>query len=340
MKQNQSVFFSATISTVLLLAITAFFILLSGASLGDAVASFLSGAFGSTTSIGEILVKATPLIFMGLGCAVAFRTGFFNLGAEGQFYIGALVTTAIGLNFPISNVGTTILLIVCAFVGGGLWAMLAAFLKEKLKISEVITTIMLNYIAINLVGLMIRTVLQDPSGSMPQSAKLDTDMLMSLLFPPTRINAGIFMALGMAVFVWLMMERTTLGYELKAVGFNGRAAKVCGISVVKSVIISALLSGGLAGIAGSVEVLGIQKKLLEGISSDAGYTAILIALLAKNSPIAVVFISLFYATMQVGAASMQRSLGIPAALVNVIMGLIVTCILCKDVFTWKKKEGK
>ena len=150
--------------------------------------------------------------------------------------------------------------------------------------------------------------------------------------PPTRLNAGIFIALAAVLAVWFLLEKTTFGYELKVVGFNRRAAKCNGISVMKNIVFSAFLSGGLAGLAGVNEVLGVQKKLLEGISSDCGYTAVLVALMASNHPAGVLGAAGGFAAMQIGANSMQRQLGIPSAIVNILTGLVVLLILGKSMF--------
>ncbi len=317
---------------------TSLFIISAGANIFDAYTSFIAGLL-SLNGVGETLVKSTPLILTSLGCAVAFKTGFFNIGAEGQFYVGALAATATALSLPFQGFLNTMISILVAFIVGGVYAAIPALLKTKLQISEVITTIMLNYIAINLIGLAVRTFLMDPAGSVPQSARIDSATTLPLLLLPTRINLGIVIAF-MAVFVvWFIMDKTTLGFELKSVGFNSRAAKVSGISIMKSVIISALLSGGLAAIAGSVEVLGIQKKLVDGISSDVGYTAVLISLLCKNNPILVAVVSVLYAALSVGAATMQRQTGVPSSIVNIIMGIVVILILAKDLFTRKKEAN-
>lgn len=329
-KQRVFSFISITLITVLT---GMFLIALAGASPIAAVGMFFKGIFGNSSSFCEVFVKATPLILAGLGCAVAFKTGFFNIGAEGQFYMGAVIAAWISLNLTQLPGGVRIILsILAGFVVGGLWALIAAVLKAKFRISEIIVTIMLNYIAINFTGLAVRTFLMDPAGSVPQSARIEADAAFGLLMPPARINAGLFIALAAVVLVWIILEKTTVGYEIKVVGFNRRAAQCNGISAMKNIILSAALSGGLAGLAGVIEVLGIQKKLLEGISADCGYTAVLVALLASNHPVGVLFVAIGFAAMQVGANSMQRQMGVPSAIVNILMGLLVLLILGKQIF--------
>ncbi|MFQ9511535.1 MAG: ABC transporter permease, partial [Lachnospiraceae bacterium] len=211
--------------------------------------------------------------------------------------------------------------------------------KAKLGISEIIVTIMLNYISINFLGLAVRSFLMDPAGSVPQSAKIAADTVLPKIVPRTRLHIGFIIAIVAAIIVWLIMEKTTVGYEIKVVGFNKRAAKCNGISVMKNIILSAFISGGLAGMAGVIEVLAIQKKLLEGISSNCGYTAVLIALIASNHPLGVVGAAIGFAAMQVGANSIQRQLGIPSAIVNILVGLVVLLILMRTIFTKKQKKA-
>ena len=311
-------------------------ILASDADPATAYSFFFKGIFGNVTSFAEVFVKATPLIFTGLGCAVAFRTGFFNIGAEGQFYVGAIAATMVALKVT-GPVGL-ILALVVGFLAGGAWALIAALFKAKLGISEIIVTIMLNYIAINFLGIAVRTFLMDPAGSVPQSAKFDPSVLLPQIVERTRLHAGFIIAIAAVIIVWFVLEKTTIGYEIKVVGFNKRAATCNGISVMKNIVISAFLSGGLAGLAGVVELLAIQKKLIEGMSSNCGYTAVLIALMASNHPIGVIIASVVMAAMQVGASSMQRQMGVPSAIVDILIGLVVLLILAKGVIRSKKAK--
>lgn len=327
---------------VLAIAATTLMMLLCHASPAEAYQMFFNGIFGNLSSFCEVFVKATPLILTGLGCAVAFKTGFFNIGAEGQFYVGAVAAAMIALNLTsVPGPARIVLSMLAGFLCGGVWALVAAIFKAKFGISEIIVTIMLNYIAINFLGIAVRTFLMDPEGTVPQSARIDSSAALGLLMPPARLNAGIIIAVAAVIIVWVLMEKTKVGYEIKVVGSNQRAAKCNGISVMKNIVISAFLSGGLAGLAGVIEVIGIQKKLLEGISSDCGYTAVLIALIASNNPIGVLIAAVGFAAMQVGVNSMQRQLSIPSAIVNILMGLVVLLILGRQVFRlsfYRKKE--
>ncbi|MDD3221094.1 MAG: ABC transporter permease [Clostridia bacterium] len=339
MTDRKGKFLQFLVIAVITIAVGTGLIMLSNANPAEAYGNFFRGIFGNLNGFCEVFVKATPLIFTGLGCAVAFRTGFFNIGAEGQFYMGALAAAGVALGMPqVPGVARIILAILAGFFAGGVWALIAALFKAKLGISEIIVTIMLNYIAINLIGIAVRTFLMDPSGSVPQSAKIDESAQLGQLLPPTRLHAGFLIALAAVIIIWFVLKKTTLGYEIKVVGFNKRAAACNGISVMKNIVISAFLSGGLAGLAGVVEVLAIQKKLLEGISSNCGYTAVLVALLAGNNPIGVLFAAIGMAAMQVGANTMQRQMGVPSAIVDILVGLVVLLILAKGLMNRKKTK--
>ena len=319
------------------IAVGTVLIMMSNANPAEAYANFFKGIFGNLNGFCEVFVKATPLIFTGLGCAVAFRTGFFNIGAEGQFYVGALTASMVALN--IQGAAGIVLALAAGFLAGGVWALIAAVFKAKLVNSVIIVTLRWNYIAINLVGIAVRTFLMDSAGSVPQSAKFDSSVWLPQLLPPTRLHAGFILALVSVAVVWFLLEKTTVGYEIKVVGFNKRAAACNGISVMKNIVISAFLSGGLAGMAGVVEVLAIQKKLLEGISSNCGYTAVLIALMAGNHPVGVIVASVAMAAMQVGANTMQRQLGVPSAIVDILIGLVVLLLLAKGLIRRKKVKN-
>ena len=327
---------------VITLLLATLLVIACGTNPVEAYRLFVKGIFGSPQGFAEIFVKACPLILTGLGCAAAYQTGFFTIGAEGQFYVGALTATIVVLKFQETLPGIVVILMamVTAFVTGGIWAFIAAFFKAKFNISEIIVTIMLNYIAINFLGYSVRGYLQDPEGHVPQSAKVVDAVWLKSIIPSTRFHAGIIIAFVCVAFTWFLMKKTTVGYALKAVGYNRRASECVGIPVMKHIVLSAILSGGFAGLAGIIEVLATQKKLIEGISGGCGYTAVLVALIAFNHPAGVLFVSVFYAAMEVGAGSMQRKLGIPSAIVDILIGAVVILILARGVFVPKKlKEG-
>lgn len=315
------------IAAVLLLSTT--LVVLSGASPLEAAKTFVFGVFGTAHGFAEVFVRATPLMLLGLGVAITFRAGFLNLGAEGQLYMGALASTAAALLLPDSlGLLRMPLAILAAFLAGGLWVLLPAWMKSRLGISETVNTIMFNYIAIMIVGICIRGGLQEAGSSLPQSAPIPEELALPLLLNPTRLHAGTILAVAAVFITWFLLYKTTLGFEMQMVGYSKRAALCTGLSVPKSLLLSALIGGGLAGLAGFNEVFGIQHRLLEGVSGGNGYTAILVALLAFNHPLRVMLVSIGLAALQVGAATMQRTLGILSSIVSIIIGFIVLMILC------------
>lgn len=314
----------------LALAIAIAFIQLVGSDVARAITGFISGIFGSTYAIAEVLVKATPLMLCGLGIAVGLKSGFTNLGAEGQLYMGAIAASGVALSLPgLPKIIVLPLMVLAGLLLGGIWAVIPGFLKAKFKISEVIVTIMFNYIAINILGILVRTIFKDPNYPYPMSPEFPSSAFLPPLLQPTRLHAGLLITLLCACLVYLIIWKTPLGFQLRAVGLNPRASKCSGISVYKSIIISALLSGGLAGVAGVSEVAGLHHKLLEGLSPDYGYVAIIVALLGNNHPVGVVMAGLGIAALQVGSLAMQRSAGVPTAISFVIMGIIVLLILAR-----------
>jgi general nucleoside transport system permease protein len=316
----------------------AILVLAVGADAGKAFGAFFSGILGSFYSFTEVLVRATPLILAGLGVAVAFQARFFNIGAEGQLYMGAIAATWAGLYLPSMplylHLGVAMM---AGFLLGGIWAMIPGFLKSQYKIPEVINTIMFNYIAINIVGILVRTVMANKTSPLPMSPRLADDLHLPFLADPTRLHAGLLVALVCAVLVYLFLYKTTWGFELRAVGNNPRASSCSGISVKKTIVISSLISGGLAGLAGGSEILGVHGRLLEGISPEFGYIAIIVALLGRNHPLGVVLAGVGIAALQIGATTMQRRAGVPASISLIIMGLLVILILGRQY--WVKSRS-
>jgi general nucleoside transport system permease protein len=304
-----------------------------GSDVPKAFAGFLRGAFGSVYGISEVLVRATPLMLAGLGVSIGFSSGFFNIGAEGQIYIGATAATIVGLLLPGLPIGILLpLAMVASFAAGGFWSAVPGLFKARWGLSEVINTIMFNYIAINIVGILVRTALKDPNYPLPMSPELSAGMTLPTLLEGTRLHAGLVIALVAALLVYVLMRKTRVGFTMRVVGLNPRAARVAGISVHANLIVASLLSGGLAGVAGAVEVSGIHHKLLEGISPGFGYLAIIVSLLGRNNPAGIVAAALGIAILQVGSMSMQRQAGVPTSISWIIMGLLVLLILARTTF--------
>lgn len=344
LKKNSSVVLSYLIVVLATLALSLLMIAAAGSDIFPALRGFFRAIAGSAYSISEVLVKAIPLTLCGLGVAVGFHCGFTNIGAEGQFYIGAVVVAALGTFCP--NLPGFILMplgILLGFIAAGIWAVIPGILRAKYGVSEVINTIMFNYIAICIVGILLQTSLKDPNGFFPQTAVMPSGLELPLLIRGTRLHSGLIIALICAVLVYILVWRTKLGYDMRAVGLNARACKCSGISVSKSIILSSLVSGGLAGLAGVSEIMGLQHRLMDGISPGYGYLAIIVALLGRNSPVGIVLSAVGIAALQVGAQGMQRNAGVPDSIADIIMAAIVLLILARPMLekTIKKmrKEG-
>jgi simple sugar transport system permease protein len=300
------------------------------------------GAFGRTTRVAETLVKATPLMLAGLGMCAAFTCRVWNIGAEGQLYMGALAATVAGVYLPVSSPFIAIpLVLIASFLAGGLWAAIPGWLKGRWGVSEIITTIMMNYIAISLISYMVHHPLRDPEGYLPQSPAIHAAAKLPILFVKTRLHVGILFGLVGAVVLYIVLARTTFGYQIRVVGYNPLAARYSGMHVDRVIVMSMLLSGGFAGLAGMVEISGVHYRLLETISPGYGYTAIVVALLSYLDPLAVILVSILFAGLIVGADAMQRVAGLPAALAYVVQGLVVLFVLGSEYFVKKRlKELK
>lgn len=316
------------VSIVAAFLVSMIFILALGVSPVDAFVSMFRGALTRKYGLAEVLAKATPLIIIGVGVALAARGGMSNLGGDGQFYIGAICSICVGLFLPPSTPALVVwvLALIVGILSGGFWGGLSGWLKAKFNTSEVIITIMLNYVALYLMGWLVHGPLQAPGG-IPQTQALEKSFQLPKIISGTRAHAGIFIALASALLVWWIFKKTTLGYRIQTVGESPDAAVYAGIKTNRYMSLIMALSGAFAGMAGMVEVYGVHYRVLEGISSSFGFTAMLIALLAKLNPLAVVIGSLFISALTVGANSMQIDMSVPTSIVNVVQSLIIFFML-------------
>jgi len=276
----------------------------------------------------ESLVASTPYIFAGLAVALGFRVGLFNIGAEGQIFIGAAttVTAAIFLKGLPAIIHVPISLL-AGFLGGGLWGFIPGWLKAKTGGHEVINTIMMNYIAFRLSEFLLRGPLKNPEGFTPVSAGIqDSAKLYRLFESPIRFHIGFFIALFVAFLVYVFIFKTTWGFTLRTVGSNPRAAKYAGMNIVRSTVLAMFLSGGLAGLAGANEVLGVNHNLAVAFSSGYGFDAIALALLGKSNPVGVVLSAILFGFLRNGAIQMQLSAGIPIDIISVLQAFILVFI--------------
>lgn len=307
--------------------------MLAGANPFAVLGLILKGAAGSKFAALETLNRATPLIFTGLSVAVAFRARLWNIGAEAQLYAGALITVVLGTGALPWGAGALLpALALAAMLAGALVLLVPAMLKVRFGVDEVVTTLLLNFIFLLFVSLLLEGPLKDPMGmGWPKSEPLIADARLPRLVDGLRLHWGFGLALGAAVLVWVIGRRTTLGYEMRAVGLNRDAARFAGIPVNAVLIKTALLSGGLAALAGFSEVAGVKGSLTLDLSPGFGYTGIIVAMLALLNPLAVVVAALFVAGIFVGADSMSRAVGVPTYLADIMLAtallLMVLAIL-------------
>ena len=319
------------LGVVAMLVITTILMLgLGGFDVAQALGALVSGALGSFDAItSSTLVRATPLILTGLSVAVAFQAGVFNIGAEGQFLMGAASTTALALflrHWPSALLIPTVLL--AGAVAGALWAWIAAELRERFQVLEVISTIMLNFVATYFISYLVRGPLQEPTHIYPQTESIVDAARLPNLYPGTRLHLGFAVACAACILTWWMIRHTAAGFRLRAVGANPHAARSAGCVDVHRVTARAfLLSGAFAGIAGAVEVTGVTFALYENISPGYGYTAIAVALLARLDAIGVIGTGLLFGALEAGASAMQRDAGVPSVVVSVVEAALILALV-------------
>jgi simple sugar transport system permease protein len=275
-------------------------IALAGANVIEAYTVLFASALDSKFNLVETLVKAAPLVLTGLAVAVAFRAKFWNIGAEGQFLLGAMAAVYVGTQEALPTWSLVPLMIVCGMLAGGLWAVLPAILKTRFKVDDVVTTLLLNFIIFYAMMALLDGPWKDPLSGYPDSPDILMDAEFPILLRATRLHLGVLLAAVAAVSVWWMMRFTTLGFAIRAVGENPRAAAYAGHNITRVVILTALISGGLAGLAGVGEAAGLHFQVMAGISTGYGYTGIVIAMLARLNPLGVVPSAIFFAIRAVG----------------------------------------
>lgn len=308
-------------------------VLAAGASPFTVIWLVAKGAAGSQFAALETLTRATPLIFTGLAVAVAFRAKLWNIGAEAQLYIGAVVTVVLGTGaLPLPQPILLPLIALAAMAAGAMLLLGPAVLKTRFGVDEVVTTLLLNFIVLLFVSMLLEGVLKDPMGlGWPQSKKVIADAQLPRIVTGKRLHYGFVLAVAAAVAVWVVMKKTVLGYEMRAVGHNPQAARFAGIPVDTVLVKTALLSGGLAALAGFSEVAGLKGNLTLDLSPGYGYTGIVVAMLAMLNPLGVVAAAIFVAGIFVGADAMSRSAGVPSYIADVMVATslltMVTAIL-------------
>lgn len=305
----------------------------AGAPVGRSYALLLEGGFGSRFALTETLTRATPLMLTGLAAAVAFRARLFNIGAEGQLYLGALAAVAVGgltggTGFDVSPWLLMPAMLIAAMLAGALLLLGPTLLKSRFGVDEVVTTLLANFIVLLFVSAMLDGPMKDPTAmGWPQSVALQDALQFDKLIGRSRVHSGLLLALGLAAALWALLRFTTLGFEIRAVGANPRAAAFAGMPVTATMVKVALLSGALAGLAGAVEVAGRTGYVTLDMSPGYGYGGIVIAMLAGLNPLAVVAAAVFVAGIQVGADSMSRAVAVPTYIADVIVAVALLAML-------------
>ena len=328
------------------LLISSLLVLWAGAPLGQTYGLLFNGGFGSVFALSETLTRATPLILTGLAATVAFKARLYNIGAEGQLYAGALAAVAVGglhggegLALPFWLL--FILMMMAAALAGALLLLGPALLKAKLGVDEVVTTLLLNFIMLLFVSMMLDGPMKDPTAmGWPQSVALQGELEMSKLIAQTRVHTGLLWAIGLAVSLWAFLKFTVPGFDIRATGANARAAAFAGVPVTRTVVLVALLSGGLAGLAGAIEVAGRTSYVTLDMSPGYGYTGIVIAMLAALNPLGVVAAAVFVAGVLVGADTMSRAVGVPTYIADVIVAASLISVLVATLLTQYRVRRK
>ena len=351
MRSRLSTLFDAllpVIATLAALAVGAVMLLLLGVNPLEAYSALWTGAFGSTNAFAETLVKATPLLLVALGICISFRGDVINIGGEGQMIIGAILATWVGLTFTgLPGWLVIIIAMVFGFIGGGIWGGIPGILKAYFRVNEILSTVMMNAIAVQLMNFLLRGPLIDPAqaelaSQIPQTARL----LETFRLPrwvPTRLHMGALIAVVLAVLVYILLWRTTLGYRIRAVGQNPHASRYAGINVQRYVVLSLLLSGAFAGLAGAIQVYGVNYRMItdgsaSGFTGSAGFNGIVAALFGQLHPIWSIPASILFGALLVGANSMQRVVQVPSALVIALNGLVVVFVVSSEI--WRRRRQR
>lgn len=325
--------FIPILSIIFAMAVGAIFLVSAGHDWIEIYSRMFSGAFGSRYGLSETVVKAIPLTLTGIGVALAFRMQLWNIGGEGQLYMGAFAATWVALSFP-DGKGWWVLptMLLLAMLVGGLWALIPAIPRAIWGVNEIITTLMLNYIAIFWVDYLVFGPWKDPHGfNFPMTAQFSTSAILPAL-GNTRIHTGLFFGLALSLIFYLIIYHTRWGYEIRVTGENPNTANYAGINIKRNIILVMFFSGAICGLSGMSEVAGIAGRLQQGLSPGYGFTAIIIAWLSRLNPFAIVVVAFLFAGLQVGGYIVQTS-GIPSSMVTMIQGMLLFFVLGGELLT-------
>src|SRR5512139_627974 len=326
------------------LVIGGLIILISGGNPLEAYRGLIEGAFGSPKAISETFIWATPYIFAGLAVALAFKGGLFNIGAEGQLALGALAAAWLGYGLP-KALGTTIpaiihvpICVIGGAIAGGLWGAVPGWLKARFGAHEVINTIMMNYIALGLVSFLLNGPMKDPSPTnvIARTPSIAETARIGHIFsdPALRVHWGTVLAFIVAFLIWFLLWKMTVGFEIRTVGTSSGAARYAGINVGRTIILTMFLSGALAGLAGAIEVTGLNYRHELSFALGYGFDAIAIALLGRTHPFGVVLAAILFGAMRSGATRMQFLTQIPVDIISVVQSLILLFVAADEIIRY------
>ncbi len=332
---------TSSIALVLAILAGAVLILLSGTNPIEAYGALIKGAFGTPVAFTATLSKSVPLLLSGLAVALAFKCSVFNIGVEGQLMVGAMAAAIAGVYFKMPAFLHIPFVLLSSMIAGMLWAFLPAILKQKASVNVVISTIMFNYIAQYLVQYLILGPFKASGAAAATQTIHASAKLPVLLQKPYKLNIGVLIAILVVVAIYFLLNKTTRGYEMRAVGINPQAAHTSGINVGKNMFLALLLSGAIAGLAGGIEVSGTLNKIINGFSTGYGFSGIPVALMAHNNPFAIIITAFLFGSMRSGSFMMQTSVGISVNMVDVIQGLIIVFLCTENVIRYyiKKRQG-
>lgn len=335
-------------ATIAALLVGAVMLLLLKVNPIEAYGALWEGAFGSRNALAETLVKATPLLLVGLGICISFRGDVINIGGEGQMIVGAILGTLVGVTL-VDWPGWAVIpiAIVAGFVGGAIWGGIPGVLKAYFRVNEILSTVMMNAIAVQLMNFLLRGPLIDPAqaelaSKIPQTARLPENFRLPR-WVPTRLHLGALIAVVLAILVYILLWRTTWGYRIRSVGQNPDASAYAGVKVKNYIVLALVLSGAFAGLAGVMQVYGVSYRMItdgsaSGFTGSAGFNGIVAALFGQLHPIGTIPASVLFGALLVGANKMQRVVQVPSALVIALNGLVVVFVVSSEI--WRRRRQR
>lgn len=315
------------LALVAAILVSSLILVIFGYDVGESYKAMFTASFKNLRTLSNLINNSTPLLFCGLAVAISYRGSVFNIGAEGQFIAGTIAACWVGVTFnTLPGIALIVLMMLAGALAGALWAYIPGMLKARYDINEVITTIMFNYIALNIIGCLTRTVLRDTNQADPQSFPIAEQGWMPYLIPGTKMNSGFVVAVLIAIVLYIVLFKTPFGFEVRSVGFNKIASQYAGISVKNVTIKTMMIAGAVAGLGGAIEVTGASHYIFEKISNGFGYTGIAISVLANNNPLGVILSALLFGFLKTGSTTMQRLVNASAQFTTVIQGIVILFI--------------